>query len=178
MSPVKIFLITKPLVITSTPPPQLRSVHIVFLPPHDGSLSTHVLQFISLPFLFFYYFQWVKLYRLPWSFYSYWDSSNPIVRITIIKLCHNTSFHKCLGTQSSWKSTRSFRFIIGLFDTCYFVEWYSRRFTVYSLRQRSQKCSIKRPSFWIVYNVTHFTIISIKHISDIYILSQSCRLLW
>ena len=50
-----------------------------------------------LYFIFFCYFQQVKLvywllYCLSWSIYSYWDSSNLIIRITVIKLCHNASF--------------------------------------------------------------------------------------
>ena len=79
----------KLLVITNTPPLQLRSIHIFFL---------------LLPW-------WQSLFV---DFYSY---------------------YKCLGAQLSWISTRSLSFIIGLLDTFCFVEWYSRRFTIYSLRQ-------------------------------------------
>ena len=57
MSPVKLFpnqiveeisLITKPLVITNTPPPQLKSVHIVYCPYRLPSISSSPMMAASL----------------------------------------------------------------------------------------------------------------------------------
>ena len=161
--------------ITNTPPSQLRSVHTIFESMMVDSLSVGD---YSCPLIHFPYFPLLLLFSMSkaclsavLSFTLIFLFSLRLLKSDCPNYCNKALspvLHKCLETQSSCKGTRSLIFIFGLLDTCCFVEWYSRRFTECSLRQGSQKCSIKWLSFWIVYNVTHNFIISQSFLLNIF----------
>ena len=151
----EIFSITKPFVITNSPPPQLSSIHIIFsLLPWWQPLSVGVYSCLSIHFLYFHFLLLFLMGKacllVALSFF--------LICLVLLRLLESDYPNYCNKALSQKQFSINICCTIimnkyQIFELYHRVTWYllfcGVILSIYSLRQRSQKCSIKRLNFWI-----------------------------